>query len=258
MRKHLLALIVLSLCLCSAETIAADKDEYKSQIEAPLHNNDQVHEDAYRILFIGDSITRHGTSERLDWNHVAGMAASSEANDYVHRLADKIQTTLPNKQVDIYIHTGGGSGKARQRYEAIGEVLPVRPHLIVIQLGEHEKQEDGAEQLFADYEKLVTAFDQQTNPKPLIIATGNWSLSKPIVHQDGTRSYSGWAATIEATMQAVCEKHDIPFVSVSEIAMDPRAHGSGTHKGVKWHPNDKGHAGYADRIFEAYQDAQIK
>lgn len=255
MKKQLLPLICSAFLLFNGlYSNGGDKDEYKSQSDTPLGNNDSINEDAYRILFIGDSITRHGKSERLGWNHVSGMAASSEQTDYVHLLANMIQSTIPNKEVDIHIHTGGGSGKAKERYNAINKVIQVRPHLIVIQLGEHEKPEDGAEQLYVDYEKLLTAFNGQSDPKAKIIAVGNWSLSKPQRNSDGSRSYSGWALTIEKTMRAVCEKHDIPFVSISEIAMNPYARGWGEHNGVKWHPNDVGHAGYAQKLFKAYQN----
>ena len=66
----------------------------------------------YRIQFIGDSITRHGfnkdTIKRLKWDHLAGMAASSEDKDFVHLFAAKVQETMPEKKVKIHFKGRGG------------------------------------------------------------------------------------------------------------------------------------------------------
>lgn len=238
---------------------AADPDDYKSQLDAPQSTPGKRDPNALRVLCIGDSITRHGTSEdtkkRLGWDHVAGMAATEESKDYAHLLTRLIQGTIPDRKVELYFHTSGGSGSAKQRLSTISEALPIAPHLVIIQLGEHEKEADGEAALRESYGALVTAFDQQ-NPRPIIIATGLWSLSKQEKGENGAFQYTGWAATVENAMKAICQKQGIPFVSVSELARDPGCRGWGEHPGVKWHPNDQGHAGYARKIFDAYLVAQ--
>ena len=42
-----------------------------------------------KLLFLGNSITRHGKAENLGWGGDWGMAASSKENDYVHKLISK-------------------------------------------------------------------------------------------------------------------------------------------------------------------------
>ncbi|MGN0493291.1 MAG: SGNH/GDSL hydrolase family protein [Acutalibacteraceae bacterium] len=45
-----------------------------------------------KILFIGNSITKHRPKPEIAWENDCGMAASSLENDYVHQLMSKIRT----------------------------------------------------------------------------------------------------------------------------------------------------------------------
>lgn len=45
-----------------------------------------------KILFIGNSITKHRPKPEIGWENDCGMAASYEENDYVHQLMSKIRT----------------------------------------------------------------------------------------------------------------------------------------------------------------------
>ena len=45
-----------------------------------------------KILFIGNSITKHRPKPEIGWENDCGMAASSLENDYVHQLMSKIRT----------------------------------------------------------------------------------------------------------------------------------------------------------------------
>ena len=44
-----------------------------------------------RIMFVGNSITLHGVKEDIGWHNSWGMAASSEENDYVHRIVKQLE-----------------------------------------------------------------------------------------------------------------------------------------------------------------------
>lgn len=201
----------------------------------------ETEKNAFRILFDGNSITRHGVNEdtisRLGWDHVAGMAATSENNDFAHRLGALIQKTMPDRKVELYF---GGS---------VTKDMP-HPDLVVIQTGEHEVPGKTKEKIAELYEKRIMPF-YELKPRPLLLCAGIWSPS------DG-EPYANWARDVNDTYQAVCSKYEIQYASVERLASDPSCRGWGTSPGVKWHPNDKGMAGYADLLFAAYQRDRAK
>jgi hypothetical protein len=202
---------------------------------------------AYRILFVGNSITQHGVAAPLNWDHVSGMAASSMNTDYVHLLVSKIQPLMPGRPIATRIASliPGGLGTPDYRISpVVEESAGFNPDLVIIQHGEHEQAPGGADAIAATYNKLLDLFT--TAPShPKIVCVGVWSSE---LNADGT-AYAGWTAVVEQTMQTICAKRVIPYISVVKIAADPANHGYGTDPGVQWHPNDAGHAKYADAIF---------
>jgi len=251
--------------LLSASSLRADDESLKSQLAVEDEAIARSAPNAYRILYIGDSITRHGTNEgvlkQLGWDHVSGMAASSEAKDYVHLLASKIQATLPDRKVEIYFDSqakklrpiepsGLTSGSAQQKAAMARATASFNPHLVVIQLGEHEDATKGPEAFRQSYDQLVTAFAGQKSP-PKVICVGVWQPGNLGAGQDSYMP-TGWAGTLERVMREVCLTHKIPYASVRPFALDPSCRGVGK-PGVSWHPNDKGMEGYAQVLFEAFE-----
>lgn len=240
---------IASLCVMSAH--ANDGQAYKSQLDTPVTRITERGEDEYRVLFIGDSITRHGTNasvkEKLGWGHIAGMAASTESNDYAHRFVDKLKRDRPNLEITHTYHTAGGSGSVKQRLDAFDAVQYVDPDLVVIQLGEHEKETDGTEALRQNLASLIARINAFPR-EPVIICIGPWAPT-----MNGASSpYNGWDGEVDATMRGVCNQEGVPYISVRELAEDSANHGWGEHPGVRWHPNDAGHAGYARLLYETY------
>jgi len=193
--------------------------------------------DAFRILFVGNSITRHGVNEdtksRLKWNHIAGMAASCEEKDFAHRLGAMIQATMKDRKVEIYFY---------------GSPFP-SPNLVVVQTGEHETPGKTVEERSEAYVKSLKPY-LNLSPKPLILCVGVW-------HPTDKAPYGGLERDINLAYESVCRKYNIPFVSVERFATDPSCHGWGESPGVQWHPNDKGMEGYASLLFNAFQKTLI-
>ncbi len=203
----------------------------------------------FRIYFIGDSITMHGfnedTVERLKWGHTAGMAASSQDKDYAHLLADAVGSRVDGKPVRLFF---GKGGDPRSALAGLSDAIRFQPSLVVVQLGEHVDPEDSAEKIEKDYAALLSAL-QQLTPPPIIIATGVWNP------QLGQKSYSDRTALIDTIQSRVCQEMNISFASVEQYALDPACSGTGGSPGVKWHPNDAGHAGYAKELLKGFLEA---
>jgi len=246
-KKTLMKNILSWLTLGIAGAVGAGEN-LKSQLDVHKDLTIDNNPKAYRILFVGDSITLHGVGDwtlKMGWDHEAGMAASSAEKDYVHLLATLIQRKLSDRKVEVYYHNYGGSGATADRLKAIDQVRPVKPHLVVIQLGEHEKSVADCR---SNYRNLLRAFTR-FQPTPKIIAVGVWN---PNGIGRRTSYDPNGSGALNNMMKAECAALNIPFASVEKYALDPKCAGWGTHPGVQWHPNDNGHRGYADELFNAF------
>ena len=233
--------------------MAAPADELKigspdlSQAEQVSSlKNFQPNPNEFRIYFIGDSITRHGFNktiiEQLKWDHVAGMAASSESKDFSHLVANRIQQLLPDKKVKLFFGKGGDSLHA---LTGIPDACEYRPALVIVQLGEHVNADEKTSKTAADYAALLDAL-KALPEMPVIICTGVWSPALT------SGKYLGHTAEVEKIQRETSARKGAAFVSVEKYAVNPACSGTGGSFGVKWHPNDAGHAGYAEAIIAAF------
>ena len=226
----------------------ADKDgrnlfTHLSFLPAETEKTAGKKENEYVILCKGNSITRHGFNETtkrvLGWDHIAGMAASKEENDYAHRLASMIAKALPEKKIRLVF--GSGNKAVLKNLE---QEQAMKPDLIVWQGGEHAvvpKELPLFETFMRDTLKNLINFPG----KPIVITVGVWETSP---YRKGSL-----AEKVQTIQRKVSTEFDIPFVSVEKFANDPACRGWGTSAGVKWHPNDLGMKKYADAIFSAWQ-----
>lgn len=205
----------------------------------------------YRVLFVGDSITRHSfnkdTIRDLGWSHTSGMGASSDKNDYVSRLVSMIAKDR-NQHVVKCFHTYGGSGSVADRVAGLPMVADTKPDLVVLQLGEHDDATTDPMLFHRQYATLVRQVRAMPS-KPKVIALGPWSLAP--LNADG--EYSDSTAAVDREMYSVAIEETLEYLSVRDMAAIPEAHGWGASQGVKWHPNDLGHAMYAARLFRLYK-----
>ncbi|MFH0922240.1 MAG: GDSL-type esterase/lipase family protein [Fibrobacterota bacterium] len=189
---------------------------------------------ARKVLYIGDSITKHGPAANLGWFGNWGMAATSIDKDYVHLLFAKIsaaQADVPEMFIDAV-----GGGTVAGKIAVLDTLVAVGADLVIIQLGENDRTltQEGFEN---PYDSLVSAL-KAAAPDVRIYCASSWK-------QTGQ----------DAMIRAVCSRRGAVFVDISAAAADPAnsalAEGHFTDGGVNWHPGDAGMQCYADSFWAA-------
>lgn len=234
------------MALLFSGAVMAEQSQLDQHVKCP-ESSDKT----YRVLFVGDSITRHAfnkdTIRDLGWSHTSGMGASSAKTDYVNQLVSMIAKDRNQYVVKCY-HTYGGSGSVADRIAGLPMVADTKPDLVVLQLGEHDDATTDPVLFHRQYATLVRQARAMSS-KPKVIALGPWSLA-PL---DAKGKYTDKTAAVDHEMYIVALEESLQYMSVMDFAAIPEAHGWGKSEGVKWHPNDLGHAMYAARLFRLYK-----
>jgi lysophospholipase L1-like esterase len=190
-----------------------------------------------RLLVVGDSITRHPPAEHLSWKHDWGMAASSAANDFAHRLQTRLAAGQ-GRSVELVVD-GVGGGTVAGKIAAAKDLAAIRAEVVVIQLGENDRV---PEEVFRQQYAALVELLRQANPGAHLVCTGVWS---PPNGQSGRND----------TIRDVCRQYGVPFADLTAAGADRNnmagVSGQWAHPGVGWHPGDSGMAAYADAIFGA-------
>ncbi|WP_395609586.1 SGNH/GDSL hydrolase family protein [Pseudomonas sp. B22129] len=229
-----------------SSAVMAEQSQLDQHVKCPASSDK-----AYRVLFVGDSITRHAfnkdTIRELGWSHTSGMGASSSKTDYSNLLTAMIAKDRNQYVVKCY-HTYGGSGSVADRVAGLPMVADTKPNLVVLQLGEHDNATKDPVLFHRQYATLVRQARAMSS-KPKVIALGPWSMA-PL---DANGKYTDETAAVDHEMYIVALEESLQYMSVMDFAAIPEASGWGTSAGVKWHPNDLGHAMYAARLFRLYK-----
>lgn len=221
-------------------------------VEPDKQKVEGVDPQAFKVLFVGNSITRHGVYKELGWNHEAGMAASSEANDYAHITVKLLQKAMPKRKVEFYYGNVNLLINAKEQVKepltVLGNNLP-KPDLIIVQTGEHEGPNKSNKEVATLYEDKI--IKPLVSLKVPILAVGVW-------YPTDNQPYPAWVKNIDNTYQNICKKYKIDFASVEKYARDPKCRNWGTHDAVKWHPSDAGMNGYATEIMNMFYKMEKK
>lgn len=195
--------------------------------ELDWFNSRPIPPGALRVLYIGDSLTVHGTSPGL-WDHYSGMAATDAAHDFLHLTAGHIQRALAPRPVEALLDNGG-NGKIGAMLQYLERHPELKPDLVVLQGGENDAFDDSFRQT---YTRLLEFYSV-----PVIVAGDWWSADK-----------SNWEK-----QQAAARKH--PFVDLAAMNAIPANSGDGGPfgvEGVARHPSNAGHAAIAKGINDAF------
>lgn len=195
-------------------------------------NSRPIPPNAYRVLFIGDSLTIHVKSPGL-WDYFSGMAASCPEKDFVHISMRHIQEMLDGRPAEI-LYNNGGNGKLESMFLYLKMHPELRPDLVIFQGGENDAFDDTFR---STYRAILNEF-------PRMIVLGDW-----------------WSDEKSEFSRDECSRFGIPFVDLRAIEGNPVNSGDGGPygiEGVALHPNDAGMAAIAAAIMMEIKSGGMK
>ena len=185
-----------------------------------------------KILIIGNSITRHGPKPEIGWPYDWGMAASCEANDYVHRFVSK----LNENNIDAYVMVRQGWWWERHFLDEdvldhFDKEREFDADIVIFRLGENVPKENRER----CYEKLKVFAPFICPNGKIVFTTCFWEAG----------------ATDEAIRKVAKERNEICIDECFSKDERNMALGKFEHRGVSIHPSDKGMETIANAIFNA-------
>ena len=180
-----------------------------------------------KILFLGNSITRHQPKPEIGWVHDWGMAASSENNDYVHIMLKEL-----DKKYGVVDYAICSLSKWEREYwnnsilEEYKAAKEFEADIVIVRLAENVwGVRDKLEEIpLAPYWDHMIHYFANKNAK-IVMTDDFWSWD-----------------TIDEPIHEVAKKNNYILVKLGEIGAKPenKALGQFAHEGVSIHPNDKG------------------
>ena len=186
-----------------------------------------------KLLFLGNSITRHGKAENLGWCGDWGMAASSKENDYVHKLISK----FCQKGIKVSACIANLSDWERTRnmdllFTKYSSALRFNADYVIVRLGENACPDKYLSEFELCYGELTDLFSR--NGAKIVLTDLFWEYEP----------FDNFVAELaKARGYAFAEIHDLGNDD------EMKAIGKFSHNGVAVHPGDKGMAEIAERIF---------
>jgi hypothetical protein len=186
---------------------------------------------SYRVLVIGNSITRHGPKEDIGWFGDWGMAASSRETDFVHRL----YAMMTESGKDVYMRVRQGTYwecnflKEDTHPDFAGE-RDFKPDLIVFRLGDNVKLSEVP--YFKD--ALIKFIDFLKSDHTKIVFT-------TVFYNSEERN---------SILREVAAMFGSPCAEIVRRDIGDTATGLFEHSGVAGHPGDRGMEMIAKNIFD--------
>ena len=197
-----------------------------------------------KVLFLGNSMTRHGAKPEIGWPHDHGMAASAEEKDYVHLLMARIRADHADASFCI---CQGAEWERRYRrgqetYRFYKAAREFAADVIIMRLIENCPYSDFDGSVFKkELWDLLTYLNPLSKAR-IILTTGFWK-------------HPG-----DAAIRALALEKGLPLAELGDLGerAEMRADGLFAHKGVARHPGDLGMEAIASRIFAQFSTIQKK
>lgn len=201
----------------------------------------------HRVVFLGNSITKHGPKKDIGWEGNWGMAATAESKDYVHLVTAglaKGQGTAPQ------IHVQNIAGFERDHATAdvaalLKEASAFQPDLVILAIGENVPALDTDER-------------KQTFKKQMLKVM---KTMKPDAKTTLLVRSSFWAnAAKDTVLKEACTEAGGVFVDIQTLGKDAANYAKSErpikHEGVGRHPGDQGMQAIATALLQAAAKAR--
>jgi len=192
-----------------------------------------------RVLFLGNSITRHGPAPKIGWNDDWGMAASALEKDYVHLVAAGL-AELAGKKPEVKVANVADFERNLATYDVDSKLkaeFDFKPTLVIVAIGENVPAlgtEEAKTQFRAGLKKLLGSVKGAT----IVVRSSFWA--------DKTK---------DELLKEACLAAGGTFVDIGALGKDEsnyaRAERKFEHAGVAAHPGDKGMKAIAEAILGA-------
>lgn len=203
----------------------------------------------HKVLFLGNSITKHGPKKDIGWSGNWGMAASAEEKDFVHLVARALGKTA-SIAPEVMIKNIAQFERQYAAYDAeskLKDALTFGADLIILAIGENVPglKDDAAKLQFGNgLRKLLRGLRADKHPT-IIVRSCFWTNQAK-----------------DEVLRQVCQEFGGIFVDIGRLAKDEsnfaRSERKFENAGVANHPGDKGMQAIAEAILEAINKHQGK
>lgn len=188
-----------------------------------------------RVLFVGNSITKHAPRPSIGWTRDCGMAASALEKDYVHLTAEKIRQY--DEDMSFSILQVAEFERAFEEFdicENYKQAIDYKADVIVMFFGAnvlktYDEQECPEVTFGARYEELRNALNTH---KTASVFHGAGFYIRPV---------------LDAEKKAAAEKLGDTFIELGDIVTREDTHGMFNH------PSDKGMQEISDTFWAAME-----
>ncbi len=202
------------------------------QEEAFQHETPTIDVDFSRVLFIGNSITKHKPAPEIDWFGDWGMAASAREKDFVHLLQKKFQALPEHDSIVLVTLTSFETEFWNFDFTSLDSLKAFEPNLLIVNLGENVDDERARTLDYGSH--LISLINQFQENKEITVVCVNSFWDKRAVN---------------AQVKNISKNENYIFVPIDDLENPGnQSYDLFENQGTGAHPNDDGMEEIANRI----------
>ena len=219
------------------------KNTVKAENQVKLNQTflgDLKNPNAFRIMYIGNSITLHEVKPDIGWYFNHGMAASKPENDYVHITNGLIEKFL-KKPVSSLVYNAADFEREYNvpimSSKLIEQAKKFKPEIIFFRIGENVYKDNlDISAVKLAFKNLITELSKIC--KRIIITSLFWYFEP-----------------LDIMLKELADEFKYEYVYIADLGYKKscQAIGKFEHKGIQHHPGDLGMKKIAKRIFRQFK-----